>query len=223
MNAYGTSKLAAEHAALVLPHSTVMRLSLVYGPATPRGGHKTSTFLQFMDASLGSSSAAPLQLFCDEIRCPIAIADVCDACCRMVTLCHDGAEHLQPFLQQRMHCGGPAALSRVAMGEVVCRLRGYSFSDRVRSVTREAAMAEAAFKFASPPDISMKGHLFTRLLQVNARANGRIKTKPQTSSKTNSEPLLNTARLFCGSAKLFSTSPCDGHELSRARHDDADL
>ncbi len=179
VNSYGTSKLAAEHAALALSYSLVLRLSLVYGPATPRGGNKTSTFLQFMDTSLGSASAAPLQLFCDEIRCPIAITDVCDACCRLVSLCHRGADHVQPFLQQRVHCGGPDALSRVAMGEVVCRLRGYSFCDRVRSVTRDAAMAEAAFKFASPPDISMKGHLLTRLLQVNARADGRItKTNP---------------------------------------------
>jgi hypothetical protein len=52
------------------------------------------------------------------------------------------------------------------MGEIVCRVRGYSFSDRVQSVTRDEAMSGAAFKFASPPDISMKGCLFMQLLQV---------------------------------------------------------
>jgi dTDP-4-dehydrorhamnose reductase len=166
VNAYGASKLAAEQAALSLPSSIVLRLSLVYGPPTPRGGNKTSTFLQFMDASLSDSSAAALQLFRDEIRCPIAITDVCDACCRLVTLFSSGLEHLQPFLHQRLHCGGPEALSRVAMGEIVCSTRGYSFRDRVQSVTRDEAMASATFKFKSPPDISMKGTLFQQLLKV---------------------------------------------------------
>jgi hypothetical protein len=166
VNAYGASKLAAEVAALALPRSIVLRLSLVYGPPTPRGGNKTSTFLQFIDTSLRSASAAPLQLFCDEIRCPVAIGDVCDACCRLVRLHSGSIDQLQPFLHQRVHCGGPAALSRVSMGEIVCRVRGYSFSDRVQSVTRDEAMSGAAFKFASPPDISMKGCLFMQLLQV---------------------------------------------------------
>jgi len=170
VNAYGASKLAAEHAALALHRCVVLRLSLVYGPATPRGGNKTSTFLQFMDASLGNAAAAPLQLFSDEIRCPVAVADVCDACCRLVSLCSSGHDQLLPFLQQRIHCGGPAALSRVAMGETVCRVQGYSFSDRVVPVTRDVAMADAAFKFASPPDISMNGRLFAQLLQVSCRA-----------------------------------------------------
>jgi dTDP-4-dehydrorhamnose reductase len=170
VNAYGASKLAAEQAALaLLQRCVVLRLSLVYGPAAPRGGNKTSTFLQFMDASLGNASAAPLQLFSDEIRCPVAVADVCHACCRLVSLC-SSPDQLQPFLQQRVHCGGPSALSRVGMGEAVCRVQGYSFSDRVLSVTRDVAMADAAFKFASPPDISMKGRLFAQLLQVRARA-----------------------------------------------------
>jgi dTDP-4-dehydrorhamnose reductase len=173
VNAYGASKLAAEHAALALPCSTVLRLSLVYGPATPRGGNKTSTFLQFMDATLGSATAPPLQLFCDEIRCPLAIRDVCDACCRLVVLYSGGVEQLEPFLQQRVHCGGPAALSRVAMGEILCQVRGYNVSDRVQSVTRDVAMADAAFKFASPPDISMKGNLFAQLLQVSTSASAR--------------------------------------------------
>ena len=168
VNAYGASKLAAELAALSLPCSVVLRLSLVYGPPTPRGGNKTSTFLQFMDASLGNASAAALQLFSDEIRCPIAITDVCDACCRLISLFSGGLELLQPYLHQRLHCGGPTALSRVAMGEIVCSTRGYSFRDRVQSVTRDEAMADAAFKFNSPPDISMKGRLFQQLLQVTA-------------------------------------------------------
>ena len=35
----------AEQAALALPCSIVLRLSLVYGPTTPRGGNKTTTWL----------------------------------------------------------------------------------------------------------------------------------------------------------------------------------
>ena len=170
VNTYGASKLAAELEALALPCSIVLRLSLVYGPCTPRGGHKTSTFLQFIDASLGDAAAAPLQLFCDEFRCPIAIVDVCDACCRLVTLFSSGLDLLQPYLHQRMHCGGPESLSRVAMGETVCRLRKYSFNDRVQSITRGAAMANAALQVPSPLDISMKGQLLAQLLQVSTRA-----------------------------------------------------
>jgi dTDP-4-dehydrorhamnose reductase len=168
VNAYGAGKLAAEQAALSLPNSVVLRLSLVYGPPTPRGGNKTSTFLQFIDASLRDASSAPLQLFNDEIRCPIAIADVCDACSRLVLLFSSGLDHLQPFMHQRIHCGGPEALSRVAMGQIVCRVRGYNFEDRVRSVSRDVCMSDAAFKFNSPPDISMKGLLLPQLLQVTA-------------------------------------------------------
>jgi nucleoside-diphosphate-sugar epimerase len=168
VNAYGASKLAAEHAALALPCSIVLRLSLVYGPTTPRGGNKTSTFLQFMDGHLANASAPPLQLFSDEIRCPIAVADVCDACCRLVLLHSSGLPQLRPFLHQRVHCGGPDALSRVAMGQTLCQIRGYSFSSRVQSVTRDALMSDAAFKFASPPDISMRGSLLAQLLQVRA-------------------------------------------------------
>ena len=177
VNAYGASKLAAEHAALALPCSIVLRLSLVYGPTTPRGGNKTSTFLQFMDGNLANASAPPLQLFCDEIRCPIAVADVCDACCRLVLLHSTGLPQLQPFLHQRVHCGGPDALSRVAMGQTLCQIRGYSFSSRVQPVTRDALMSDAAFKFASPPDISMRGSLLAQLLQVRerARASGRCR------------------------------------------------
>jgi dTDP-4-dehydrorhamnose reductase len=166
VNAYGQSKLAAEQAALALPCSIVLRLSLVYGPTTPRGGNKTTTFLQFMDGHLANASAPPLQLFSDEIRCPVAVADVCDACCRVVLLHCSGPSQLRPFLHQRVHCGGPDALSRVAMGQTLCQIRGYSFSARVQTVTRDVVMSDAAFKFASPPDISMKGSLFAQLLQV---------------------------------------------------------
>jgi dTDP-4-dehydrorhamnose reductase len=134
VNAYDASKLAAEHAALALkffalPCSIVLRLSLVYGPTTPRGGNKTRTFLQFMDGHLANASAPPLQLFSDEIRCPIAVADVCDACRRLVLLQNSTRlPQLRPFLHQRVHCGGPDALSRVAMGQPLCQTRGYSFS-----------------------------------------------------------------------------------------------
>jgi hypothetical protein len=112
-----------------------------------------------------------------QVNSCTSVADVCDACCRLVSLCISGHDQLQPFLQQRIHCGGPAALSRGAMGETVCQVQGYSFNNRAVPVTRDVAMADAACKVASPPGISMNGRLFAQLLHVSCRAAAHIRAR----------------------------------------------
>lgn len=109
LSVYGQLKWEAEAPVLDFPTGTVIRASLVYGPATT---HKTS-FIGWIIDSLRQGK--PLQLFEDEIRTPIFIDDLCRA---MICLATDRQTGL-------WHAGGPQSLDRACMGRMICQALGF--------------------------------------------------------------------------------------------------
>ena len=100
LSVYGTLKLAAEAKVLAYARGVVVRSALVYGGPTTHKG----SFLGWMLAAL--EEGRPLNLFVDEVRTPVWVADLAAG---LSALCDGRATGL-------FHAGGPERLNRYEMG-----------------------------------------------------------------------------------------------------------
>jgi len=78
VNLYGETKAEGEHAALSRPGAVVVRLSLVYGPATPFSAGFSSVMKSHLEAG------QPVKLFIDQYRTPIYVGDILRALERII-------------------------------------------------------------------------------------------------------------------------------------------
>jgi dTDP-4-dehydrorhamnose reductase len=73
VNAYGQSKLESERAVLrLLPEATVLRMSLLYGQPVRQGNSFSLWLLE------KAHTGGPVPVFRDNLRQPLAVAQVCD-------------------------------------------------------------------------------------------------------------------------------------------------
>ncbi|HSH78815.1 MAG TPA: sugar nucleotide-binding protein, partial [Herpetosiphonaceae bacterium] len=101
---YGASKAAAETAVgALLPGAAIVRTSLIVDD-DPLDNHSRTV----MDIAAGRRSVA---LFTDEIRCPIAAADLAAAVIELIDLPYAGP----------LHVVGPDDVSRYELGTLVAR------------------------------------------------------------------------------------------------------
>ncbi len=143
VSVYGQLKLEAEMPILDLRQGTVLRTSLVYGPVTT----SRPSFLDWMIDTLRANK--PLGLFEDEVRTPIYVGDVCDAV-RAI---------LRSPLSGLWHMGGPQRLSRVEIGQAVCRV--FEFDP---GLIQRQKLADSTFEAPRPRDVSLASdRLWTRL------------------------------------------------------------
>lgn len=114
---YAASKAAAEvGVAAVLPAATIVRTTLIMGhPQAPME-------VLARRLALGEQDGA---LFTDDIRCPVHVDDLADAVLELTDARRGGI----------FHAGGPDALSRMEIGELVCAREGLP-TDRLRPALR---------------------------------------------------------------------------------------
>jgi dTDP-4-dehydrorhamnose reductase len=125
VNEYGRWKARAErYVRETMPSAAVVRTSLLtsFDPPDPRSAW----------VARGLRGDAPLRLFSDEIRCPIAVADLALQLWEIASL--DG-----PARAGVWHLAGPEALSRFALGLLIADALG-----------RDAARIEAAPSTSAP-------------------------------------------------------------------------
>jgi dTDP-4-dehydrorhamnose reductase len=117
VNVYGASKRAAEDAVRSRwPAHLILRSSIILGPPphTPVG---RPLFLQWLDGALaGASAAAPVELFDDEFRSPVYVADIVEAC---ATLLRRGGA-AAPLRHRTLNMGGPERCVRRACACFLC-------------------------------------------------------------------------------------------------------
>ena len=138
LSVYGSLKWAAEKPVLALPHGIVLRTALLYGPEST---HK-SGFLGWMRDTLQAGHA--LTLFEDEWRTPVFVQDVVAAVKLLLGL---PADHTAGRVFQ---AAGPDRLSRVEMGQAVCREFGFD-----PAAIRVARRLDVAGGNLRPRDASM--------------------------------------------------------------------
>lgn len=126
VSAYGRAKLAAEAAVTdLVMDSVVVRTSLILGPSAGR----LSPMERFVhDLALGRTHG---ELFTDDIRCPVHVADLSSALVELATGERRGVHH----------CAGPDALSRHEIGLLVARRDGLDI-ERLRPGTRAGQAIE---------------------------------------------------------------------------------
>ncbi len=145
ISAYGCLKLQAEDAFLALDGGIVLRPALVFGLPGSRG----RGFVSWMQGELLAGRA--LALFHDEFRTPVWTDDVADAAERLVASGAPGG---------RYHAGGPARLSRSAMGVALARALKVD-----ESLVRPTALAESAYPAPRPRDVSLDSSLLGHTLR----------------------------------------------------------
>lgn len=119
VSVYGRTKLAAERVVCQLPGGVAVRLSLMYGP----GLHGKKTFYDQLLEALRSGK--PLNLFNDEWRTPLSIADGARG---LIAACDSKAAGLY-------HLGGPERITRYELGRRVAAKLG--LNDRgIKTETR---------------------------------------------------------------------------------------
>ena len=124
---YGRFKLLGECFALAYARGLVVRFPLLYGlPESPRA----PTFFQSILSALRTGQ--PIQLFEDELRCPLWVDDAAHACLRLA----------QDKLTGVLHVPGPEALSRLAMGQKIAAAMGCSDSPLIASRCAELSGPE---------------------------------------------------------------------------------
>ncbi len=146
---YGTTKLAAERAALAAPGAAVVRLSLLYGPGL---AGRRSFFDHLVSEIKGGR---PVRLFADEWRTPLAYPAAAAGLIAVALSDFTGLLHL----------GGPERMSRLEMG---LRLAAVLKCDPGAVVSTTRAAAGLADR---PRDTSLDSTLW-RQLSPNLRSAG---------------------------------------------------
>lgn len=135
ISVYGRCKAKADAQMLAESATVVLRPALIYGePSTHHG-----SFLAWMIQTLAEGK--PLRLFSDEYRSPVYVGDLLELMIRAGS---------QPQTHSLYNVGGAERLSRVEMGEVLCRQFGFS-EELILSVTLEAAGLQGT----RPADVSL--------------------------------------------------------------------
>jgi dTDP-4-dehydrorhamnose reductase len=107
---YGVSKLEAER--VCPPEALLVRTSLIYGGPEPGPQERFA-----LDAADGVSDMA---FFTDELRCPIAVADLAAAVLELAALGSD--PHPPPT--GPLHVAGADALTRYEFAQLICARHG---------------------------------------------------------------------------------------------------
>jgi dTDP-4-dehydrorhamnose reductase len=108
---YGASKLEAER--LCPPRALLVRTSLIYG------GRELSP--QERDALDAADGVRDMAFFTDELRCPIAVADLAAAVLELAALGFDPAH---PPPTGPLHVAGADALTRLQFARLICAHHG---------------------------------------------------------------------------------------------------
>ena len=139
---YGASKLEAER--LCPPDALIVRTSLIYGGPEPAAQER-----MVLDVADGVRDMA---FFTDELRCPIAVADLAAAVLELAELAADRAH---PPPTGPLHVAGADALSRLDFARLVCArhgrdpavLRGASAGpDRPKHIVLDCSRARALLR-----------------------------------------------------------------------------
>jgi dTDP-4-dehydrorhamnose reductase len=144
LHVYGETKLAGERAVLAAdPCAVIVRPALVTGKAPPGRRSSTSGLLAMLERG-----ETP-RMFTDEIRSPVAVADLA----RVLV------ELLAVEVAGRLHCGGDEVLSRY---ELACRQAAAAGldPDRIGRATRE----EVGLAAERPADLSLDSSRLVALL-----------------------------------------------------------
>jgi dTDP-4-dehydrorhamnose reductase len=155
LHVYGATKLAGEQAvAARLPAAAIVRAGLITGraPAGRRSG--TSAFL----AALARGESP--RMFTDELRSPIAAADVARALLDLLERLVAGRAAADPAASGLFHCGGPEALSRHALALREAAAAG--LDPRAIAATTRAA---AGLSDERPADVSLDSRRLLALLR----------------------------------------------------------
>jgi dTDP-4-dehydrorhamnose reductase len=108
---YGASKLEAER--LCPPQALLVRTSLIYGGREPSP--------QERDALDAADGVRDMAFFTDELRCPIAVADLAAAVLELAALGFDPAH---PPPTGPLHVAGADALTRLDFARLICAHHG---------------------------------------------------------------------------------------------------
>lgn len=116
---YGRAKAAAEVVVTAThPEAVLVRTSLIYGGEQPSRHEQLA-----LAAARGESDVA---FYSDEIRSPVAVADLAAALLELAAL---------PDVRGPLHIAGPDAVSRLELARLVARRHGLD-SDGLRSANR---------------------------------------------------------------------------------------
>lgn len=145
LHEYGRSKVLGEMAVDErCPPAAIVRPGLITGPAPPGRRSSTGALLDTL-----ARGARP-RMFSDEIRSPIAAADVARA---LVDLAE------RPDLAGLFHWGGPEALSRLELAQRESKAAGFD-PELIEAGTR----VEAGLDIERPADLSLDSSRLVALL-----------------------------------------------------------
>jgi dTDP-4-dehydrorhamnose reductase len=154
LSLYGVTKMAGETAVLeARGNAVVARLPLMYGD--PLGRPKGASGSLATALERGERP----QLFTDEFRTPLDVADAADALLEL-------AEH---EFRGTLHVAGPERISRYDLGLAILHAGGRSYAD-ARATLRSATRADAGVEATRPTDVSLDVRLAQRVLRTKLRA-----------------------------------------------------
>lgn len=132
---YGKTKLGGEMAVLTAgTDGLVLRSSLMYGPAINGKDTFTSTMIKNLIAGKA------VTLFEDEIRNPVWVRDAAEVVWELAQSTAKGVLNL----------GGPQKLSRLEMGQIICK-----YLDLDEKLIRPSTIAQSGITTFRPADCSM--------------------------------------------------------------------
>jgi len=156
---YGETKLAGERAVLAAcPSAIVLRPALATGRAPPGRRSASTTLLDALQRG-----ARP-RMFSDEIRSPIAAADVARAVADLITWPGERGDKVGAAPTGVLHCGGPEALSRCELARREAVEAGFDPSHITPATRAEAGMAAER-----PADLSLDSSRLFALLRWRPR------------------------------------------------------
>ncbi len=150
LGCYGKTKLQAEkEVGRIAPDSLILRLPLLYGPPSPAHGSFVSWMIEAFEEK------KPLDLFTDQVRTPLYVADGC----RAIELLID-----RPDLAGLYHLGGGEKIDRAEFGYRMAGIFGYD-----PSVIRPIRMAEKPHQPPSPANASLNSDKLYQATGFRAR------------------------------------------------------
>lgn len=150
---YGAAKAAAETAVRVLdPTAAIVRTSLIIGD------ERSKQERLCLDLIRGDRQGA---LFSDEIRCPVAVADLAGAVLELVASDFAGP----------INVAGPEAVSRPELGALVARRYGVPADHIPTSTTAEAGLVR-------PGEVRLDVALAGRVLRTRLRGVREVLASP---------------------------------------------